>query len=59
MLATACFESVGKKVDMKLVCKKLDEVDVAARDQLFNKRGTVKHNSGTDMFEAGNIRFGL
>jgi hypothetical protein len=59
MLATAGFESVGKKVDMKLVGKKLDEVDVAARDQFFNKRGTVKHNRGTDMFEAGNIRFGL
>jgi hypothetical protein len=59
MLDAAGFGSVAKKVDMKLVDKKLSEVDVAARDQFFNRRGTVKHNRGTDMFEAGNIRFGL
>lgn len=59
MLTAAGFESVAKKVNMKLVDKKLDEVDAAARNEFFNKRGTVKHNRGTDMFEAGNIRFGL
>ena len=30
-----------------------------ARETFIAKRNTVKHNRGTDMFEAGNIRFGL
>lgn len=59
MLTAAGFEGVAKKVNMKLVGKKLNEVDITARDQFFNQRGTVKHNRGEHIFEAGNIRFGL
>ena len=37
----------------------LPEVEACARETFIAKRNTVKHNRGTDMFEAGNIRFGL
>ena len=37
----------------------LPEVESCARETFIAKRNTVKHNRGTDMFEAGNIRFGL
>ena len=59
MLTTAGFEDIAGKVDAKLVSDKLDEVEAVARDAYINGRRTVKHNRGTDMFEAGNIRFGL
>jgi hypothetical protein len=34
-------------------------VEACARELFAAKRNTVKHNRGTDIFEAGNIRFGL
>jgi hypothetical protein len=34
-------------------------VEACARETFASKRNTVKHNRGTDIFEAGNIRFGL
>jgi len=37
----------------------LPDVEACARETFLTKRNTVKHNRGTDMFEAGNIRFGL
>ena len=37
----------------------LPDVEACARDTFIAKRNTVKHNRGTEMFEAGNIRFGL
>ena len=37
----------------------LPEVEACARETFISKRNTVKHNRGTDIFEAGNIRFGL
>ena len=39
--------------------KVLPDVEACARELHATKRNTVKHNRGTDMFEAGNIRFGL
>jgi len=59
MLTAAGFAAVAKKVNKRLVGKKLDDVSAAARDQFLNQRSTVKHNRGKYMFEAGNIRFGL
>lgn len=59
MLTAAGYEEVAGKLDMKLIAKKLDEVEETARQDAINKRRTVKHNRGTDMYEAGNIRFGL
>lgn len=59
MLSAAGYDDIAAKVEMPLVAKKLAEVDALARDAFVNGRRTVKHNRGTDIFEAGNIRFGL
>lgn len=59
MLTSAGYEEIAGKVDTQLVAQKLGEIESAARDAFINGRNTVKHNRGTDMFEAGNIRFGL
>src|SRR3546814_18161818 len=53
------FDDVAARLDTALVAKKLDEVEAVARERFVNGRQTVKHNRGTDMYEAGNIRFGL
>ena len=37
----------------------LDEVESTARALFATGRNTVKHNRGSDIFEAGNFRFGL
>jgi hypothetical protein len=44
---------------MEAVRSVLPEVEACARELYATKRNTVKHNRGTDIFEAGNIRFGL
>jgi hypothetical protein len=59
MLSAAGFEAIAGSVDTQLVAQKLDEVDAVAREKFLNGRRLVKHNRGTDMFEAGIIRFGL
>ena len=59
MVEEAGFEDIAKKIDTKAVAKTLDDIEVAAREKFNTDRNTVKHNRGTDMFEAGNIRFGL
>ena len=45
--------------DLAEVRHVLPEVEACARETFLAKRNTVKHNRGTDIFEAGNIRFGL
>ena len=59
MLARAGYKQVASATDMAAVQKVLPEVEACAREMFIAKRNTVKHNRGTDMFEAGNIRFGL
>ena len=59
MLTEAGFGEAAGGVDMAAVNKALDEVDEVARYKYAAERNTVKHNRGTDVFEAGNIRFGL
>lgn len=59
MLAAAGYEEVAAKVDPGRVGAVLGEVERAARDAFMNGRRTVKHNRGTEIFEAGAIRFGL
>ncbi len=59
MLTEAGYAETAGAVDMTAVNKALDEVDEAARYKFAAERNTVKHNRGTDVFEAGNIRFGL
>lgn len=59
MLTEAGYEDIAAKVDSKAVNGVLDEVESTARESYMVNRNTVKHNRGTDVFEAGNIRFGL
>ena len=59
MLTEAGYAEAAGAVDMGAVNSALDEVDQAARYKFAAERNTVKHNRGTDVFEAGNIRFGL
>ncbi len=59
MLTAAGFDAIADSVDTQLVAQNLDQVDAIAREKFINGRRLVKHNRGTDMFEAGIIRFGL
>ena len=59
MLETAGYKDIAGKIDSKAVNDALGEVESSAREVYTTGRNTVKHNRGTDMFEAGNIRFGL
>ncbi len=59
MLTTAGFADAAAAVDMGAVNQALAEVDALARAKFAAERNTVKHNRGTDIIEAGNIRFGL
>src|SRR5688572_28015812 len=59
MLRAAGYEDMANKVDAQAVSHTLAEVESTARELFATGRNTVKHNRGTDMFEAGNFRFGL
>jgi hypothetical protein len=59
MLRAAGYEDTANKVDTQAVSQTLPEVEATARTLFATGRNTVKHNRGTDIFEAGNIRFGL
>ena len=59
MLTEAGYGEAAGAVDTAAVNKALDEVDEVARYKFAAERNTVKHNRGTDVFEAGNIKFGL
>jgi hypothetical protein len=59
MLQRAGYPAVAAMTDIAEVQKVLPEVETCARHLYATKRNTVKHNRGTDIFEAGNIRFGL
>ncbi|HTI82239.1 MAG TPA: hypothetical protein VL614_17450 [Acetobacteraceae bacterium] len=59
MLERAGYLAIAQATDMAKVKGVLPEVETSARDTFISMRNTVKHNRGTEMFEAGNIRFGL
>jgi len=59
MLEKAGYKKVAEATDMSAVRDLLPQVEACARETFSAKRNTVKHNRGTDIFEAGNIRFGL
>jgi hypothetical protein len=59
MLERAGYPAIAALTDMAAVRSVLPEVEACARELYATKRNTVKHNRGTDIFEAGNIRFGL
>lgn len=59
MLSEAGYGEIAETVDMAAVSAVLPELEETARRIAIHGRLTVKHNRGTDMFEAGIIRFGL
>ena len=59
MLVRAGYPEIAEKIDIEELQDVLPELDACARELFATKRNTVKHNRGTDIFEAGNIRFGL
>src|SRR5262249_57217693 len=59
MLGRAGYPKIAEIVDMAAVTEVLPDVEACARELRATKRNTVKHNRGTHIFEAGNIRFGL
>ncbi|MBL4719799.1 MAG: hypothetical protein JKY20_01530 [Alphaproteobacteria bacterium] len=59
MVEAAGYADVAAKIDTQKVAESLGEIENAAREASSKGRLTVKHNRGTDIFEAGNIRFGL
>jgi hypothetical protein len=59
MLERAGYEEIAAATDMVAVGRVLPDVEACARELHATRRNTVKHNRGTHMFEAGNIRFGL
>jgi hypothetical protein len=59
MLQRAGYSQIASVTDMMEVYRVLPDVEACARELYATKRNTVKHNRGTHIFEAGNIRFGL
>ncbi len=59
MLERAGYSEFAAATDLAEVGRLLPEVEACARELFAAKRNTVKHNRGTHVFEAGNIRFGL
>jgi hypothetical protein len=59
MLERAGYPQLAAKTDYAAVAQILPQLEASARRIYAAKRNTVKHNRGTHMFEAGNIRFGL
>jgi hypothetical protein len=59
MLERAGHEDFARQIDLLQLISALDEVEAKASDMAIHKRRTVRHNRGTDVIEAGNIRFGL
>ena len=59
MLTEAGYGDLAGGIDQHNLGHALDEINTSARQLFASGRNTVKHNRGTDIFEAGNFRFGL
>src|SRR6185369_13116945 len=59
MLERAGYPQIAEKTNLAAVADILPDLEACARELYAVKRNTVKHNRGTHIFEAGNIRFGL
>ena len=59
MLEHAGYPEIAAATDYAQVERVLPELEASARTIHAARRNTVKHNRGTHIFEAGNIRFGL
>jgi len=59
MLERAGYPQVAAETDLAEVTRLLPDVEAYARELHAAKRNTVKHNRGTHVIAAGNIKFGL
>ncbi len=59
MLDRAGYPKIAAATDLASVRRVLPDVEACARTTFASRRNTVKHNRGTDVFDAGAIRFGL
>lgn len=59
MIKAAGYDEVADSVDQPAINEQLEAISLCARELFASGRNTVKHNRGTDIFEAGNFRFGL
>src|SRR5438876_3285769 len=59
MLERAGYPQIAARTDLAEVANVLPDGEACARELYATERNTVKHNRGTHIFEAGNIRFGL
>ncbi|MGH7098079.1 MAG: DUF7700 domain-containing protein, partial [Stellaceae bacterium] len=59
MLERAGYREIAEATDLDAVRGVLHDVEACARETFISQRNTVKHNRGTEIFEAGNIWFGL
>jgi len=59
MLERAGYPEIAQQLDLEVLADVLPELEASARELFVSKRNVVKHNRGTEIFEAGNIRFGL
>ncbi|MGE3541074.1 MAG: hypothetical protein AB7N91_27015 [Candidatus Tectimicrobiota bacterium] len=59
MLARAGYDDIALQIDPSLLMERLAEVETQASTMALEQRNTVRHNRGTEIIEAGNIRFGL
>jgi hypothetical protein len=63
MVRRAGYDEIADQLDnfklASLVGKKLDEVEDTAREMASGQRRTVTHKRGDEVFNVGNVRFGL
>lgn len=59
MLERAGYRAIASDINLAAVRRILPDVEACAWELAGSRRNTVKHNRGTDIFECGNIRFGL
>ena len=59
MLERAGYPEIAAATDLAAVARVLPDVEACAWELFKSRRNTVKHNRGTFVVEAGNIRFGL
>jgi len=59
MLVRSGYPEIAAETDLEAVGRLLLDIEACARELYASKRNTVKHNRGTHIFEAGNIKFGL
>ena len=59
MIERAGYGQIAAATELEAMRRILPDVEACAREMFAARRNTVKHNRGTEIFEAGNIRFGL